>query len=503
MSHSIFSLARLLPALLLFTTASLDAQKATFSGIESTYFNKSGVLRSDGAISGYYIVNYHKSEEGDGNYAIQLLDQDLNKVGEKRFDKDPDVRIGAVAYNGELLGVEMVNHEAGRKWVELYDGKGEYVHRRTMKYSPLDAPEVAAGTALFEIQQLVAVPGGFMHFNFSTDSKAATGRSYYRVTFIPNSPEEKGWSTRSSSKTKDYEGAVYLTSDDELVVFGVFKRKSLLSQKFTMEIRAFNIQTGRVAFKYSPDQKADQTRFIKGRIIGDDIVVVGSGVGKSNKVFTDNPETIDVLKFSRAGKLLEKRNLSLQDDLANFLEVKNNGKVKGLGNLMLQDIGVNENQEIVIAGEFFRTFNADVKVEEGMLIQLTPGLEVSDVVIIDKGKTGSLGWSLLSGGIALAKSSTLGIFAKLEGKFDFAYLDDGRELITTAFFSGRSEVRETKRMSLYVNTLLDGELVQEKVEFAAGTDRVTVLPAKEGYIAVIEYDGDTRSLDVHMERLSL
>jgi hypothetical protein len=174
-----------------------------------------------------------------------------------------------------------------------------------------------------------------------------------------------------------------------------------------------------------------------------------------------------------------------------------------MGNLFIHDIGMTENQELLIAAEFYRTLNGDIKVLDGALIQIKPDLTVAGVEIVEKGKSGSLGGNLLAGGISLAKGSTVAAIAKGQGAFDFAFLDNGADAITTAYFGGRSEVRKTKKLSLYINTLLDGELMNDKVVFSASTDRVLVLPAKEGYVAVIEYDGDAKSLDIHMERLSI
>jgi hypothetical protein len=481
----------------------LPAQRASFSDVAATYFNKSGTLYTEGQISGYYIVNYRKTSKKDGYYVLQLLDQDLNKVGEKSFADKTDVSLGSVAYNGSLLAVEMYDHDKERKWIEFFDGNGEFQHRRGLKYGPYDTPEIRASMAMFDSSPLVAVPGGFLYYSTNTTGKNITSQMTYRVAFIPDDPEAEGWGTRSSSKSKDHEGALHLANNDELVIFGVFKRSGLLSTKFTMEVQGYDLQTGKRRFTYAPDEKSVQTRFLGARITDDGVVLVGLNTGKRNKIFTDVPEAIDIVSLNGAGAVQKQSSISLEDDLSKFLDVNSKGKVKGMGNIFIHDIGMTDGQDLLIAAEFYRTLNGDVKVLDGALIQITPDLTVAGVEIVEKGKSGSLGGSLLSGGISLAKGSTVAAIAKGRGAFDFAFLNDGADAITAAYFGGRSEVRKTNQISLYVHTLLDGELMSDKIVFPASTDRVLVLPAKEGYVAVIEYDQDAKSLDVHMERLSI
>lgn len=493
---------------LLLVTQPASAQRATFSGVESSYFQKSGVLRTGGVISGYYIINYNKPMEGEGYYVLQLLDQDLNKVGEKPLSPDENLRIGSVAYNGERLGVEMLDHERNRKWIEIFDGNGEFQHRRQMTYSPIDLPGVQTIGALFGGTTMVAATGGFLHFNTATDGKRPTSDTYYRVTYVPNDADDRGWSTRSSSRMKDSQGAAYLTSNDSMVVFAVYTMTGgKMSTKCTMSIMGYGLHSGKKLFSYAPDAKEIQTRYIKGQIVGDELVVVGTNVGKSSKVFTDHPIGIDVIKLSLGGKVIERSGFSIEEDMADHFDVSRQGKIKGLGSLFIHDLGITAKQEIVIAGEFYKVFNGDIKIEEGLLIQLRPDLTVAEVKLIEKGRTGSMlddGISnLLNAKISLSRAPIIAAVSKLNHDFDFAFLDQGREVITTTYFSGRTEVKESNRLSLYVNTLLDGELMEDKVEFAVSSDRVIVLPAKEGYLAVIEYSKKNKSLDIHMERLKL
>lgn len=493
---------------LLFFTKLGTAQRTGLSGGEAVYFHKSGTLRTDGAISGYYIINYREPEEAPGYYVLQLLDQELNEVGKKPLPQDENLRIGEVAYNGQLLAIEMIDHIRERKWIEVYDGQGEFQYRRQMTYSVFDLPQATGATALYGGKSLVAADGGFLHFNLTTDGKRITSDSYYRVTYIPNDDTDRGWTTRSSSRIKESQGAVYLTSNDSVVVFGVFTMQgSKLSTKCTMEVMAYGVHSGKKLFTYTPGEEATQTRFIKGQIVGDRLILVGTNVGKSSKLFTDHPEGVDVIKLSLDGKLLEKSSLSIADDLAAYFDVTNQGKVKGLGSLFIHDIGMTAGEELVIAGEFYRVFNGDIQIEEGLLIQLTPTLDVATVKLVDKGRTGSMLdggiLSLANAQISFARGPLVAATGKVENKFDFAFLHEGAEVITTAYFIGRSEARKNKHMSLLVNTLLDGELIEDRLEFEAASDWVIVLPAKEGYLAVIEYSTSQKSLDIHMERLRL
>ncbi|MEL7163330.1 MAG: DUF6770 family protein, partial [Bacteroidota bacterium] len=164
-----------------------------------------------------------------------------------------------------------------------------------------------------------------------------------------------------------------------------------------------------------------------------------------------------------------------------------------------------ETGELLVAGEFYKTFNGGLTARDGIVMQVGSDFKLKSVSVVEKGKTNDgkgLGMTL-SGGITLASKSTVAAIGVINGTFDFAFLEAADDVVSAAYFSGRKQVKEDKKLSLYVNTLLDGQIRQDKFSFDAKSSLVRTLPAKPGYVMVLEYNGETKELDIHLERLNL
>ncbi len=62
---------------------------------------------------------------------------------------------------------------------------------------------------------------------------------------------------------------------------------------------------------------------------------------------------------------------------------------------------------------------------------------------------------------------------------------------------------KNRTISLYLNSLVDGKLVEDKLTFDSTTDKVRVLPGKPGFVMVIEYDSKEKTIVTRLERLRL
>jgi hypothetical protein len=255
-------------------------------------------------------------------------------------------------------------------------------------------------------------------------------------------------------------------------------------------------------FAVRSDREKTPIRWQAGAFIGDELVLSGMNVGESGKIFTDAPVGLNRMKLTIDGKVISENEINLSEVITQFDKPYKDGKIAGMGNLFIHHLAIAEDGSVIVAGEFYKV-NGGITARDGILLHLTPDFELANVAVVEKGKSND-GKGLTSrGGIALASKKTLAFIAASRGEFDFGMLNATDDVITAAYFSGRQKVRKDKELSLYVNTLLDGELSEDIITFDANSDSVRVLPAKSGYIMVIEYDGEAKKLNIHMERLRL
>ena len=83
------------------------------------------------------------------------------------------------------------------------------------------------------------------------------------------------------------------------------------------------------------------------------------------------------------------------------------------------------------------------------------------------------------------------------------YLNDGKDVVF--FYKDRQKDDETKEKNwnLFINTLIDGQFKQEKVQISE-KDNYTVIPyvGKEGYILLREFNEKEKFNKIRLERLN-
>ena len=496
-------------------TGALCAQRASITDSEAAYLRKCGHIEGGDGIAGYYFLTRVSKEKmvRKGNkrkpktvyYSrLTLMDQGLNVIGAKDFKEEDDISVLDVAYNGTYLAVKMINHEDERKWVEVLDAAGEKIRRGSLSYGAYDTPKVAEQMAAFIETGISPLRDGFLDLTVEATGKNIMSRSGYQAKYIPNDPENKGFVIRSPRNSKEYEMAQFLASSDSLIVLTVMRRPNMLSQKFSTNIVAYHTRTGKREWEVKASEKAYPTRWFSAEFQGEELVLGGMDVGANGKLFTDIPEGLSFQRISADGTILETKRIDLDEALDQFVTGGSGGAGK-FGNLYLHDMELTDAGEVLVTAEFYKTFNGGATAREGLILHLDPAYALVGVELIEKGKT-SNGRGLantLRGGVNLAKKGSVAALAKVDGTFDHAFLRSNGPSVTAVYFAGRSEVKETKQLGVYITNLLDGELVSEKMLLNAESDEVVALPAKEGYIMLVEYDQDGKSLDIHMERLQL
>lgn len=490
--------------LILALSTALNGQRYLFENVELTTFENCGAIRSAGKVIGYYMVYRREAPKKEKEVVLTVLDGDLNELAEKTYLETDNFSIERVAYSAGILGVETMDSRftKGEKKLSLLNQQLEPIKEIDLERSGFEGPMMASLTGIYDkLADLVSLPNGFLSVDTKMVAQGLAARMGYQIRYVPSDPDRAGWTFESDGEAKINQGATYLASDGQIAVFGVFKRKNFNTKVHGMDILAIDLATGEEVFTYSPTEDDLPVRYLTGRINAQGITLVGQNTGERGHLYTDAPEGIDVLKLNRSGAVTQQTSLNFERDLADYFEIKGSGKVKGLGHLFVHDIGVTTDGRVLIAGEFYRTFTGKIAIREGLLLSLTPTLEVAELKLVDNGSTSMRKLSNYAG--TGNSSSVIATYANVLGMFNFALLEEKPEVITTAYFSGGAEVWKERKISLYLNTLLDGKLVEDKITFDAKTDKVIMLPGKEGFLMVIEYDKRDKTLTTRLERLRL
>lgn len=491
----------------------LVAQRATLDGISSAYLRKSGIIQGRDAIAGYYFLTQKietkapgkRSKNSEKTYLLTLMDQDLNIIGSKEFISGKGLTILDAVYNGTFLAVKMVNFDAREKWLEVMDKQGVTVQRIELSFGIYDNPVIAASLSVIDWQELVPVNGGFLHINFWSKNDKPLGRSRYDIQFIATNDDSEKWTTSTPIKSKDAEGANFITANDSIAVFCIWKRSNIVAQNMHTEIWAYNLKTGERTFVVRPTDEETEVRWYTGRFIDDEIVLVGTNAGEDGRLLTEKAQGINSLRITTSGELISKQAFNLATSLERVWPATKYGKLSEKVNFYLHEFEIADDGHIVLAAEFYKIYDAAAVARDGILFHITPDFQLNDVTIIEKIVYPKKKKRVFASakGYSSSKKERLAQMAATSSQFDFTLLAQSGDVITAGYFSTRREIGEYKRLSLHASSLLDGEVFKEVIVFDENSDSVIVLPAKSGYVMVIEYDEDAKSIDIHLERLRL
>src|SRR5882757_7725656 len=133
MSHAkrLFLFTALVATLFGLISEKLTAQaKLSIDKVYSAYLRNSGTISAQGQIKGYFFLyQSDKIDKHTNEYTLQILDENLNKVKEIKFQDSKKLSLLEAAYNGSSLAFLFKNENEKTLDMKVYDLDGN------LKYS--------------------------------------------------------------------------------------------------------------------------------------------------------------------------------------------------------------------------------------------------------------------------------------------------------------------------------------------------------------------------------
>ena len=112
----------------------LKAQsKLSVDKVYTVYLRNTGVIMESNQIKGYfYLYQSDKIDRHTNEYTLQILDQNLNKVKDIKFEDSKKLSLLEAAYNGGSLSFLFKNEDTKSLDMKIYgiDGKLLYTYGR-------------------------------------------------------------------------------------------------------------------------------------------------------------------------------------------------------------------------------------------------------------------------------------------------------------------------------------------------------------------------------------
>lgn len=499
----------------------LQAQeKLSIDKVYATYLRNSGSIMENNQIKGYFFLyQSDKIDKRTNEYTLQILDQNLNKVKDIKFQDSKDISLLEAAYNGGSLAFLFKNDDTKQLEMKIYslDGKLKYSYAREFdkkteglmaQYATLRTDE-GTNQNVFDLGE-----NGYASVLPLRDGKQRT----YEVDFY-SSVSKKQWTYVPTDDEERYAMAEVLGSTDSLIILEVMKKRRALSGKMAASLVGINYVTKKKEFEIDAeetDQKFLPTSVLKIPGTGN-ILVMGSYFAPNANIAKDASQGLALYVVDGKGKVISKTFNSWGGDFAKYLPTNAKGKIEDVGFLFIHKLIKAPNGKLYVVGEGYKRKVSALGIGAAVLSRGRSDMGVTKIVITDmvmmefdaKYKvTNASIYDKTQSDAELSNISdhnsqhAIAMYLKMWGSFDYEFTTS--ETDNSAFTVCYSDwVRSSEYRGKTFNAIrFNGtKFTTDKMELKSKASSMRVLPAKAGSIMILEYFKKDKRIDLRLEKL--
>lgn len=514
----------LFAAALLFFAVCLHAQeKLSIDKVYSTYLRNSGTIMENNQIKGYFFLYISdKIDKRTNEYTLQILDQNLNKVRDMKFEDSKKLNLLEAAYNGNSLSFLFKNDDTKMLEMKVYgiDGKLKYTYGRAYdkrtddlmnRYATMHTDE-GTNQNIYDLGEQ-----GYASILPLRDGKQRT----YEVDFY-SSKEKKQWTYTPFDDEERYANAEFLGSTDSLVILEVLKKSRALSGKMTAHLTGINFVTRKKVFDI--DDENDSYTFVPSSVVPvkgkNQIMVMGSYFDKDDNIVKDFSKGLAVYAIDSKGKIISKTYNSWEEDFAKYLTLNNKGKIDNVGFLYIHKLIQAPDGKMFVIGEGYkRQANAGgiavtalaalggvhanagvtkIVVTDMVMMEFDDKYKLTGATIYDKTNNTAEASSMSD----YNSQHAIAMYLKMKGAFDYEFAtgesDNASFAICYSDWVRSSDYRGQTFNSIRYN---GSKFTTDKIELKSKASKMRVFPAKAGSVMIMEYFKKDKRLDFRLEKL--
>lgn len=511
-------------ALTLCTTFAGAQSKLSIDNVVKAYIQNSGAIYQDGHIKGYFLFcQTDKIDRHTNAYSLNIMDQNLNKVKEIKFDDDKKVELLEAAYNGNALLFLFNDRENKSLQARIYDMDGnlKFTYSR-----PLDKRSEAF------IQEYV---------NFTAKNDEATNQKVFSISdkgfgvVIPlkDGRDETYELDYYSSDTKAqytyipptdgrFAKAIFLGATDSLMVVQVGRKEHAMSGQYTSSIVGVNFVTKKKEFELNDGM--DMYKFVPQYCThlnnSGNLLLMGSYYDKTANIIKDFSLGLAIYTISPSGQIVSSTYNSWSKDIGKYLAMNEKGKIDDIGFLFFHNIvqtqdgrlfaigegykrvadgvGIAMNALSAVGGYYHAGGNTELKVTDMVILKFNPDFTIAGASIQHKNP------NVFHTDYADFNSQhELALIMKQWGYFDYAFTTT--DPVTGSFAVCYNDYERSKdyhgmtfHSLRYDGTKFNGD----KIELKSKASNQRVLPGQPGYVMIYEYFRKDKRIDLRLEKLN-
>jgi hypothetical protein len=491
------------------------SQTGKINGVNTFLIRNSGaILDKNKDVDGYYFYYIvDKLKKGDREFAIQILDKNLNEVAKKSYVDNKYTFLMKSGFNNQSMMFAMANFK--EKEINLLTFDKQANQQQTVKI-PLESKEIrylqlmqATGdyNVLFPVDNK-----GFIFNKFEDNKKIGYSLKYY--------PTDGGnkWEYNSPEDSKEILSINPIEVNENVVVALERSQPNMFSRKFTLKTKVLDVNTGKLLYEkeYSKNNKP---RLINNAFLDkeNNVVLMGEYFKEGDNIFDDKSLGLFTEVINISGKTLKESFTSWTKDVSKFIKTEK-GFIEDKGYVFFHNIAKTNTNEYYAIGEFYkRTASAagiagailgggrggnsvtQLTITNSVVFKFNSEFVLTGVQEFEKGK--SRAPSLSDFGSPQLNAHAL----KSYGAFDYEYtqLDKVNDRFYACFID-YERLKGEKNKNAFKTIIYDqGKLSEDKIYLEAQNKDFRVLPAKVGNVLLLEYDKKLKEINLHLEKLNI
>jgi hypothetical protein len=480
--------------------------KLEIQNVYSVNLRSSGPILEGDQVKGYYFFYQTDNVNRKTNeYTLQILDVNLNKLKDIRFENTKTVKLYESSYNGNSLVFMFYDEETRMLDYRIYGINGDLKWNYTRKIDKkseeyFEAYKGQTEDAFYNQHLYDIGDKGFISLIPVKDGR----RFSYEISFFSTN-EKKTWSYESS-ESENFTSATFIGSNGFAAYFQVARFKGMFGGKSKADLLSIDLSNGSKLFQ--TELETNRLKLIPGGISvinnSNNIVVMGPYYENNDRPSPERGLGIGLWVIDGRGKILAANNNSWQSDISKLVKVDSKGRIDGLGNIVFHKFLQTSDGNFFVIGEGYRYSGLSFKISDIVIFQLDEKFKLQYAGIYDKPeKSMNVYSAALKTGGGNGGNLASGMFSYANALFDYSFTQMGRNknsFITTYLTEEKS--KEYKGPVLNSITYDDNRYTTGKIKLKSEATRTFTMPAKPGSIVIVDYYKKEKRLDVRMEKLN-
>ena len=498
--------------LLMGATTFASAQNKTISDLTTFKIKNSGTMMdAENDVDGYYFFyEVDKLKKGQREFAIKLLDKDLNNIATKSYVDDKNVTLTQSKFNNQALMFAMTNAKEDYYRLVLFDRTGNEINRIEV---PATRKEIS--------QQIKLGAQGFSDLVFTVDNKGflfnrikKNDKMGFGLKYIPTDGGQS-WDYKSPEDSKLIQIINPLKANKDVVVALQTSKKSLMSATINLKVIVLDINNGKVLFEKSFDRKEDP-RMITNAFITEDknVVLLGEYFKEGDNIYKAKSAGLFAVTLDFSGKKVNDSKVSWKDKLD--AKLADTSDKKSQGYVYFHDVVRTKKGAYYAIGERYKRKASaggiaamalggggsatQLTITDALFFEFDKDFGITDIKKFEKGK------SRVAEISPFVSPQLNAYIINMMGGFDYQFtqVDTKRDRFYATFIDYERLKGEKNKYAYKSIMYQDGQFAQDKIYLKNSRKKVIsrVMPGKLGHVLLLEYNRKEKTLDMHLEKMN-